>query len=230
MLRRAVLGIIFTICNIVIARTVISFLGLDVRAEHLLQRVFQLPPDQLQLVAWGFSAFVGLIALACWLIFHIDDRLTRWLSPRPMLGSLYQVNAVMKVNRDQNNNRTDAEMIADLQNSNDELLGYHCELRATVNSKDLDRPIIFDGYVNAKHKTSLIVEMDDVPTPITDNFAHVTGRMRYNVTYYFPSNKTKTRRTSKLVEWRTRFQATGVAMGTRVEEPTYVRYYDEIEE
>ncbi len=99
MLTRAILGLIFTICNIVIARTVISLLGLDVRALRLLERIFQLPPDRLQLVVWGFSAFVGLVALACWLIFHIDDRLTRWLSPRPALGSLYQVGAVMKVAR-----------------------------------------------------------------------------------------------------------------------------------
>ncbi len=121
-------------------------------------------------------------------------------------------------------------MVVDLQNSNSDLLGFHCELRATVNGKDLDSPIIFDGYANANHKTSLIVEMSDIPTPVTDNFAPMTGRMRYDVTYYFPNNKTKTRRTSKLVEWRTRFQTSGVALGTRVEEPTHVRYYDEIEE
>ena len=227
---RAILGLFVAILNTVIARTVISLLGLDVRALRLLQRVFQMPPDRLQLVAWGVSAFIGLIALACWLIFHVDDRLSRWLSPRPAMGSLYQANAIMKVDRYQKNNRTDVEMVVELQNSNSDLLGFHCELRATVNGKDLDSPIISDGYANANQKTSLIVNMADVPTPVTDNFAPITGRMWYSVTYYFPNNKSKTRRTSKLVEWRTSLQAAGVTAGTRVEQPITVRYYDEIEE
>jgi hypothetical protein len=84
--------------------------------------------------------------------------------------------------------------------------------------------------VPIKKPRSFIVNVDDIPTSVTDNFAPVTGRLRYDVTYYFPNSKTKARRTSKLVEWRTKFQATGVAPGTRVEEPIYVRHYDEIEE
>jgi hypothetical protein len=47
-------------------------------------------------------------------------------------------------------------MAVDLQNSNSALVGFHCELRATVNGKDLDSPAIFDGYVSANQKTSLI--------------------------------------------------------------------------
>jgi len=54
-------------------------------------------------------------------------------------------------------------MVVELQNSNSQLLEYHCELRATVNGKDLDHPIIFDGYANANNRTSLIVNMPDVP-------------------------------------------------------------------
>jgi hypothetical protein len=230
MLKRAVLALIFTICNIVIARTLISLLGLDARAARLLQRVFQLPPEQLQLVAWGVSAFVGLVALACWLVFHIDDRLSRWLAPSPALGSVYQVGAILKVDRHQKDNKTDVEMVIELESSNSELIGFHCELRSTVNGKDLDNPSFFDGYIPAKQKTSLILDMADIPTTVIDKFAAVNARMRYTVTYYFPSDKTKTRRTSKLVEWRTRFQATGVADGTRNVEPVHVRFFDEIEE
>jgi len=103
-------------------------------------------------------------------VFHLDERIYGWWSPEPPIGSLYQVNAIMRVDHQQPRvdhqqatGRTDVQMVVELQNSNSQLLEYHCELRATVNGKDLDHPIIFDGYANANNRTSLIVNMPDVP-------------------------------------------------------------------
>src|ERR1051325_5525209 len=101
-------------------------------------------------------------------------------------------------------------MVVKLYNANDELLAFHCELRATANGKDLERPIVFDGYVNSKTDTSLIVEMDNVPNPIAENVLSIDARMRYNVSYYFPKNKQRTRRTSKFVQWTGQYPASGM--------------------
>lgn len=134
----------------------------------------------------------------------------------------------MKVEIDRLANKNDAEMAVDLQNANSELLGFDCELRATFNGKDLDMPIVFSGYVNANSTTKLIVRIKDVPIDLTDKAAELTGRMRYNVTYYFANNKGRTRHTSKLVEWHGKFRPSGQGGETRLE--IFVTFADEIEE
>jgi hypothetical protein len=59
--------------------------------------------------------------------------------------------------------------------------------------------------------------------------AELLGRLRYNVIHYFKNAKNKTRRTSKLVEWRGKSALTGKP-GTEERMRISVRYFDEIEE
>jgi hypothetical protein len=227
---RFVSAILFGLFNFVLVRAIVALFGMDVLAARLAQRVLQIPAENIQLIAWGISGVVGTVALVGWIIFHIDERLYGLLSPRPELGSLHQANAILHIQRHQKDNRTDVEMVIDLKNTNNALIAFRSELRATVNGKDLDKPAAFNGFVNANFDTSLILRMEDIPTPVTDGYSLLTARMRYDVTYYLATNKKHARRTSKLVEFQTRFQAFGMTPGARKEEPIHVRFFDEIEE
>ena len=139
-------------------------------------------------IAWGISGGLGALALVGWVALRADEKIYNLISPQPVLGSLHAVgDAVLKVNRDHPNNKTDVMMVVKLKNSNDRIVATHTELRATVNGKDLDAPIIVNGYVSANSETSLIVKMDDVPSPIDGNVLSLDARVRYNVPIAFPT-------------------------------------------
>jgi len=226
---RLFIGLLVAVLTTVLARTIIAVLGLDAKALRLVQPFLEILREKLRLLAWALSAIVGLLLLVLWLVFRFDERLSNWMSPRPALGSLYKVDQpVLKFEMNRTTGKNDAEMAVKLQNGNPELLEFRCELRATVNGKDLDQPLIFNGYVNAGTSTTLITRVRDVPAKVTGDIVEVTGRMRYDVTYYFPANKAGTRRTSKLVEWQTKSRLKGVSGETRID--MFVTFGDEIEE
>jgi len=165
---RLFIGLLVAVLTTVLARTIIAILGLDAKALRLVQPLLEIPREKLWLLAWALSAIVGLMLLVLWLVFRFDERLSNWMSPRPALGSLYKVDQpVLKFEMNRTTGKNDAEMAVKLQNGNPELLEFRCELRATVNGKDLDQPLIFNGYVNAGTSTTLITRVRDVPAEVT---------------------------------------------------------------
>lgn len=226
---RFFIGLLVAVLTTVLARTIIAVLGLDAKALRFVQPFLEIPREKLQSVAWALGTIAGLILLVLWLVFRIDEQLSNWMSPRPALGSLYKVDQpILKFEMNRTTGKNDAEMAVKLQNGNPNLVEFKCELRATVNEKDLDQPIVFNGFVNAGTSTALIARVRDVPAQVTGNIVEITGRMRYDVTYYFPANRTRTRRTSKLVEWRAKSMLKGVSGEARID--MFVTFGDEIEE
>jgi hypothetical protein len=223
MLTRILTGIVVAIAFAAIGRGIVSAFALDAWVARMIRGA--LDSQYLSAIAWTLSGVVGLAALTVWIGLRLDEKVYNLWSPRPALGSLYRNGeALLVVTHSQADNRT-----VPLQNGNDTLLAFRCELRATVNGKDLDAPVSFDGYVNANTATSLILDMPDIPLQVQNNTARVQARLRYSVVYFFPNNKGRTRRTSKLVEWNELLHLTGVP-GTRQETRMQVRYYDEVEE
>lgn len=76
MTRRIITGIVFAICNLLIARTIVSLFGLDTKALLLAQSVIQIPAERIHLLAWALSGIIGIVALILWLIFNLDERLS----------------------------------------------------------------------------------------------------------------------------------------------------------
>jgi hypothetical protein len=216
-------ALLLTVITTAIARGIVIYFKLDQAVARSLGLAFENPNRAA--FGWAIAGIFGLICLLLWLIFHVDERLTDFLSPRPALGSLpIGGEPILRVNRDQAQNRTDVEMSIPLHNDNNDLIAFRCELRGTVNEKNLDAPIIFNGVVARGRSNSLILRLTDIPLTINRNFATIDARMRYNLVYWFPRSQTRTRRTSKLVQWTSTFQATGVAVGTTAQNSLNVNY------
>lgn len=105
-------------------------------------------------------------------------------------------------------------------------MGTQFQLRATVNGKDLDRPIVSQGYVDPSKTTRLYVRIDDVP--MQDD---LLARMEYDVKYYFGNYSRKARRTAKGIEWRSQKpQGEPGPRGGSVVKVITVGYYNQVEE
>lgn len=217
--RAVIVGLVAT----TLVRGIVLAFGLDEWMARTISSILR--TANVEAAAWIVSGLFGLLAFGLWLAFgkKVADSFDR----RPPLGSLHQVNSIVAFNRF--DERTDIEIVVQLNNRNDELLKTRGELQATVNGKDLDQPIVFDGYANAQSTTDLIVRMRDIPFEVENSVIKIVARMRYNVFYHFPRSPSRTRRTSKLVQLDTILSAKGVP-GSRTETRTNLLYFDEIEE
>jgi hypothetical protein len=226
-MKKIVTGLLAGLFLFVITRTAAYILGLDALARRLAQEVLQVPASELYLVAWLLSGLVGLIGLAVWLIFRVDERLSNLLSPRPEIGSLpITGDPTLNIEVNRTTGRNNAELFVDLINKSDRLISTRFELRATVNGKDLDQPITGEGVVHMNQKTRLFVRVDDVP--MRDD---LLAWLEYTVTYYFKGSRSKTRRTAKGVEWKSQApQGQPGPRGGKVVKSVTVRYYREVEE
>ena len=226
-MKKIVTGLLAGLFLFLITRTLAYLLGLDAIARLLAQDVLQVPTGDLYLVAWLLSGLVGLIALALWLMFNVDERLSNTLSPRPAIGSLSITgDPTFKIEVNRTTGKNTAELFVDLINKSDRLITTQFELRATVNGKDLDRPFTGEGFAPPNQKTRLFVRIDDVP--MRDD---LLAYLEYDVTYFFKGTRGKTRRTAKGVEWKAQKpEGRPGPQGGKVVKVITVRYYKEVEE
>jgi hypothetical protein len=226
-MKKFITGLLAGLFLFLITRALAYLLGLDAIARRLAQGILQVPASDLYLVAWLLSGVVGLIALALWLMFNIDERLSNILFPRPTIGSLpVAADPTLKIEINRTTGKNTAELFIDLINKGDRLITTHFKLRATVNGKDLDRPMTGEGFVSPGQKTRLFVRIDDIPMR-EDLLAY----MEYDVEYCFKGASGKTRRTAKGIEWKAQKpEGQPGPKGGKVVKVITVRYYGEVEE
>lgn len=226
-MKKFVTGLLATLFVFLITRTLAYLLGLDVLARRLAQDLMQVPTSDLHLVAWLLSGVVGLIALALWLIFNVDERLSDVLAPGPPMGALVVAgDPTFKIEVNRATGKNIAELFVDLINKSDHLLNTRFQLRATVNGRDLDRPIRGEGFASANQKTRLFVRIDDVPMR-----EDLLARLEYDVTYFYKATRRKTRRTAKGIEWRAQKpEGQPGRSGGKLVKVITVRYYNQVEE
>src|SRR5260370_187333 len=122
-MKKIVTGLLAGLFLFLITRTLAYLLGLDAIARRLAQDVLQVPIGDLYLVAWLLSGLVGLIALALWLIFNVDERLSNTLSPRPAIGSLpISFDPTFKIEVNRTTGKNTVEMVVDLINKSDRMI------------------------------------------------------------------------------------------------------------
>jgi hypothetical protein len=227
-MRKIVTGLLAGLFLFLITRTAAYLLGLDVLARRLAQNVLQIPTSELYLVAWLVSGLAGLIGLALWLTFKIDERLSNILSPRPEIGSLpIMGDPTLNIEVNRTTGKNNAELFVDLINNSHHLLSTRFELKATVNGKDLDRPITGEGFVHPNQKTRLFARINDVPM-----HEDLLAWLEYDVTYSFNAPRSRrTRRTAKGIEWRAQKpQGQPGPRGGKVVKPVTVSFYRQVEE
>ncbi|MEH2574423.1 hypothetical protein [Bradyrhizobium sp. AZCC 1708] len=223
-------AVIIGLVAFVLVRVIAGALDLDPKAYRLGQLIAQVSPHALGLLGWAVAAIAAIVAMVLWLTFRVDDRIRDLWSARPPIGSLQVVgNPTMKVEvQGPLPTIRKVELAVELKNTNPMLLKIDAILRATVNGKDLDQPIVFSGYVGAHSTTHFIVQMTDVPLNGDAAAMQLEGKMRYDVRYRFDSGKGE-RRTSKLVQWETRAPLSGKPFSERSIN-VFTRFFDEIEE
>lgn len=121
------------------------------------------------------------------------------------------------------------DLVVTLKNTTPKLLRFDADLRATMNGKDLDAPVLFSSQIGPGEIKGLIVVFRNVPMEKVGGTAvRADGRLRYNVRYYFTSPRAA-RQTSKLVIWEGTASLTGKS-GNNTEMEIFTRFADEIEE
>ena len=201
-MRRIITGLLAGLFLFLITRTLAHLLGLDALARNLARDVLQVPTSELYLAAWLLSGLVGIVALVLWLIFNVGERLSNISSPRPPVGSLQVASdPVFKIEVNRTTGKNTAELFVDLINKSDNLLATQYVLRATVNGKDLDRPVTGESFVSREQKARLFVRIDDIPMG-----EDLLAWLEYDVTYFFKGSRRKTRRTEKALNGNHRNQ------------------------
>ncbi|MDA9414083.1 hypothetical protein XH81_04285 [Bradyrhizobium sp. CCBAU 25360] len=210
-----------------ITRALAYLLGLDAVALRVAQRFLELPALDLQLIGWLLSGFVGLVVLVLWLVLDLGDWLRQALAPRPPIGSLPVAgDPTLKFEVNRTTGKVSAELFVDLVNNSDDLVFAEFALRATVNGKDLDAPILGQGHAAPGEKMRLFVRFDEVP--MREDLLAV---MEYDLKYLFKVRGRRQRRTAKGIEWRTQKpEGRPGPAGGKVVKMITVKYYNQIEE
>lgn len=226
-MKKIITGLLAGLFLFLITRTLAYLLGLDALARRLAQDVLQVPANEVHLAAWSLSGLAGIVALVLWLVFDVEERLSNALSPRPLIGSLPVAgDPVFKVEVNRTTGKNTAELFVDLINKSDSLITTQYVLRATVNGKDLDRPITGESFASPEQKKRLFIRIDDVPMR-----EDLLAWLEYDVTYFFKGSSKKTRRTAKGIEWKAQVpEGQPGPRGGKVVKVITVRYYNEVEE
>jgi len=225
-------GVIISLLVFATTRVIAGVLGLEKKALKIgywLPRIIAKkyrPP-----IVSTACALLSLVSLTLWLSLNVDDRIRNWWIDPPPIGSFPiagQLTARTEVGPGVKAMRR-VELAVPLRNNNVRTLRFDATLRATVNGKDLEKPIIFTGFAAGGEVTQLLVVMSDVPlNEIDSGMMKVLAEMRYDVVYRF-ADAPGTRRTSKLVRWEATAPTHGEPLLERRME-ILTRYLDAIEE
>jgi hypothetical protein len=226
----------FAVFCTALGRGIVFAFKLDVQVAGMIEHMGQPPPELLTAITWGISGLIGLVALICWLAFRVDERLYDLLVSIPALGSLsFTDDLKVILYRSASSGTATVELVAKVQNTNDFLVRFRSKLRGEANGKqfvdsDGNNSLSFDGYVNAKQSTLLVLRIADVPAPpAKGNAPSVAGTFEYDLTYFAAPNSKRTRRTSKRIAYESRAPL-GLPVGTRTEEHFHVIFLEEKEE
>jgi hypothetical protein len=223
--------IILGLAGFIIVRVIAGFLDLEPKSLKIGSLVNKLPASVIQSTATILAAVVAIIIMIAWLALGMDDRIRNWRDDRPALASLpVDGDTIMRMDLFPARGLAGSvDLVVTLRNTNAKLIKYDADLRATVNEKDLDQPVVFSSFVTAGDKVNLIATVRDVPLKYKDsNLLTFEGALRYNLTYHFDGSS-GTRRTSKLVKWEAVAHLTG-QNGQTQKIQVFTKFFDQVEE
>ena len=221
-------SVIFAVSVYFVYRSIAYAFNLDSYAKDFAAYLTGLPTERLRAAGQFIAGFIGLAALVAAIVFDPWTRILDAISPRPDIGTFVLVpDATFHLTVDRASGKTSAELHVDLVNQSDRLIQYTGTLRATVNGKDLDAPIVVNGYAAAKSPPSrLLIRMADVPM-----IDRPEATMKYDLTYSFGSHR-RTRHTTKGIQWQTVTKEIPPTKKGPVERTYKINtvYYDQLEE
>lgn len=153
-------------------------------------------------------------ALLIGLSIHVSlqsSRLANVSNENAKLGSLtFEEPFVARLSRNITTGQTNAELVVNLKNNNDFLLGFRAAIGGSVNGAVFqtnagEARLNFEGFVSANKSVALILRIPNVPSaPPGANSLMTTGSFTYDVTYFPAQSKTQTRRTAKEIAFEGR--------------------------
>jgi hypothetical protein len=228
-------GIVVAIAGMMIGRGIVLAFGLDRWVAQMIQAVTSWPT--VEAVGWLLAGAFGLMGMAIWEAFSLNDRLSGLAERRPALGSLRYSVCVIRIESLPEQGTASAELRVQLNNTNDFLLSYNATIDGEVNGRKLPEDLAqLSGVASSKKPTILLYRFPNIPTQ-QPNPADptVSGWVSYDLSYFASPDGKRKRRTAKQLRFSTHLplQQTPREVDqdfARPEEETTIQFENQIEE